>query len=191
MTTIRLRDEQPWDEMTIPGSDRPVRIRRLHLDAETKATVSLVQFPPGWSRPGVGHYTCAEEFSVLSGELTVSGATHVPGDHVYIPPREIRFGSVTDIGCRALAFFSAPPRWVEGAPEEPADHPGRHGAPAGVLRVPRPGVQGGSELLSRELGSILTADADVLSLASAEWAWVPAGSAPPSLRPPLLLRSWS
>jgi hypothetical protein len=191
MAVTRLTDDQPWAEVTIPGSDRPVRLRRLHVDPLTKASLSVVCFPPGWRRQQTGYYDCAEEFTVLRGNLTVSGVTHRAGDHAYLPPRAIRVDSATDDGCLALAYFSAPPHWTGGQPATPADHPPRHGPPDGVLRRPRPGVQGGCEVLTEVPVLPATEECDVLSLPTADWAWVPAGEEFPDVEPPLLLRTWT
>ncbi|WP_256839398.1 hypothetical protein [Ornithinimicrobium faecis] len=181
-------DDHPWTQTTIPGSDRSVGLRRLHLDPQTRATLSLVRFPQGWSRPGTGHYECAEEFTVLAGALEVSGVRHAAGDHVYLPPRFVRAGSVSPTGCLALAFFSTAPVWRDGLPTVGADHPPRTGPPAGVMRHPRPGIQGGCALVTDALAP-LEEDSDVLTVPSGRWALVPAGAEPP-LTGPAIVRVW-
>jgi hypothetical protein len=184
-------DDPSWVEVTIPGSDRPVGLRRLHVDPATNAGLSLVRFPPGWRRPAAGHYDCAEEFTVLDGRLTVSGVTHGVGDHVYLPPRQVRAASGTETGCLALAFFSARPGWTDGEPSTPPDHPARHGRPVGVLRIPRPGVQGGCRVLDDTPHGAAPVDCDVLSLATADWAWVAEGEPFPQFEPPVMVRAWT
>lgn len=53
-----------WTPVSIPGAADPVHLVRLHAGPVTRASVSLVRFPAGWSRPGTGRCTCAEEIVV-------------------------------------------------------------------------------------------------------------------------------
>ncbi|QKW36787.1 hypothetical protein HUT06_24455 [Actinomadura sp. NAK00032] len=123
----------PWKAFTIPGSNEPVRLLRLEVDADGSST-SLVRFPPGWRRPGPGRYACGEEFVVLGGALTVSGVAYGPGDRGWIAPGATRRASVSSGGALALAWFSGVPAWTEGegAPADPS------GGRVPLLSVPVP-----------------------------------------------------
>lgn len=180
-----------WLDTTIPGSTPPVSLLRLHLDDATKASVSLVRFPVGWSRPGVGHYTVGEEFVVLRGGLVVSGVTHRPGDVVYLPAGTARHDSSSAAGALALAWFSGPPSWhVE--PDDCEVLPGeRSGAArAGQVRAPHPAVLGHTSVVETLAGEAIPVDRDVLALTTYDWTFIPAGLPAPSLPGPLLSRAW-
>ncbi|MFI6817536.1 hypothetical protein ACIBG7_34415 [Nonomuraea sp. NPDC050328] len=83
-------------EYVLPGSTVPVRLARLRLDGDG-GSVSLVRFPPGWTRPGRGHYLAGEEFVVFEGELRVSGVGYLPGDWGWLPAGAPRFESATPL----------------------------------------------------------------------------------------------
>jgi hypothetical protein len=133
--------ELPWRSVAIPGATADVALARLHVEATSKATVSVVRFPSGWSRPGTGHYGCAELFVVIEGILEVSGISYGEGEYAYLPARTSRTDSRSRGGCLTVAWFSAPPVWSRGvAAEPPAEAPG-HGpvaalASAGLIDVP-------------------------------------------------------
>ena len=178
-----------WLELTIPGSAPQVRLCRLRADPVSKASVSLVRFPPGWHRPGVGHYLPAEEFVVLEGSIEVIG-THGAGDYVYLPPRTVRADTRSDEGALVIAWFSGVPEWVDGepaltAPQDPVALDAR-----GVLRADAPEVPGEYVVLSDGLRGPLHHDADLLDLEARLWGWLPAGTPPPAGHAPLHVRSW-
>jgi hypothetical protein len=104
-----------WVDFAIPDSSPAVRLARLDVDGESGSSLSLVEFPPGWSRPGLGHYVCGEEFVVLAGELHISGKAFGPSDCAWLPPGAPRWSSRTEAGALALAWFSGRPDWREGA----------------------------------------------------------------------------
>ena len=174
--------------MTIPGSTPDVDLTRLHVDERTRASVSLVRFPPGWARPGVGHYRCAELFVVLNGALEVSGVRYAADNYGYLPARVARADSRSQDGCLAVAWFSGPAAWSDGLPPEPAGEAaldgrlGKGDPPAGVGggaygsdRVPAGPVEVPTELLWVELG---------------RWCLLPSGATPPPLPGPVLVRHW-
>ncbi|GII86119.1 hypothetical protein Ssi03_41090 [Sphaerisporangium siamense] len=186
----------PWSDVSMPGGSGPVRLARLHADPRTRASVSLVHFPPGWTRPGTGHYTCAEEFYVLHGAITVSGARAEAGTYAYMPPRATRTaGAAADDGCLAVAWFSGPPLWQDGPASEPPGHDPVHAAVQGDLgspRAPRPEVPGGSALLSSvaDLPGARTEGVDLLFVDAWRWAYVAPGEPAPASPGRVLVRSW-
>jgi hypothetical protein len=181
-----------WLTTTIPGSSPPVSLQRLHLHRGTKASLSLVRFPAGWARPGVGHYDVGEEFAVLSGVLEVSGIAHRPGDVVYLAPGTRRRDSAAADGVLALAWFSGPPQWHTEPDDGCVELPGGYAGPpaAGPLRTASAEVGGGSELADPSPGAPAGTDRDILWLQGTRWTFVPAGAQPPRLPGPALVRTW-
>lgn len=192
------RDELDWRTTTIPESTPDVAIARLHLDAPTRATVSVVRFPAGWSRPGTGRYTCAEEFVVLDGGLVVGGVHFAAGDYGYLAPGASRTDSGSDGGCLTVAWFSGPPRWISGPPTTSGVAAVR--APVALARRPRgddvPGAAyGGHHLPAAPVPAVT----DIVWPHAARWCLLPAGAAPkgPDARTarladgPLLVRHWA
>ncbi|WP_067186121.1 hypothetical protein [Microtetraspora niveoalba] len=221
MGTVRVVDlDAPgltWVEVTMPASSGPVRLVRLHADRATGASVSLVRFPAGWARPGTGHYTCAEEFVALDGRISVSGAGFPAGAHKYLPALATRSdSSAGPDGCLAVAWFSGPPVWRDGAASHSApDRPVASGPvlpdsvlPGSVLpgsvppgSVPPDSVLLGSvaELPDRLPGGPADGDAgeefaaegfDAVFVEARTWAYVPAGEPFPDLPGPVLVRRW-
>ena len=186
---VTVEGSGEWHDLTLPGSDRPVRLRRLHADDRTKASVSVVRFPPGWRRAVTGHYLAAEEFLVLEGAINVV-AEHNAGDYVYLPPRTARVDTISPQGALVVAYFSAPPQWIDGPPQTPPPQEPVFGRPTGVLRDNAPEVNGGCQAVA-ELGpEPLAVDRDVIWLADSTWEWVPAGAVPRGAGP-ALVRSWA
>ena len=103
-TEVRLA----WDEQAMPGANLPVGLARL----PGSAFRALVRFPAGWSRPGSGSYSAAEEFTVLEGDLGMNGKTWRKGEHASIAAGEQRRNSSSASGCVAFARFDADPRWT-------------------------------------------------------------------------------
>lgn len=112
--------ELDWRETTMPGGSGPVALALLPRQPDN-AFRAYVRFPPGWSRPGPGHYAEAEEFVVLEGELGLNGLTWRAGDYALVPAGCPRRGMHTASGCLVLARFSAAPRWIPGSPNPPAE----------------------------------------------------------------------
>lgn len=179
----------PFVTVTIAGSADPVRLARLHADPDTGAGVSLVRFPPTWTRPTTGHYSCAEEILVLDGTLVVSGVTYRAGDYGYLPPYAARTASATPGGCLALAWFSARPAWTEGTAEDRVTHAGRAGDPRGQRRPRRPDVVGEAAVLD-EVPQAVDVRTELVSTSSWQWALVHPGDPLPALPGPVLVRSW-
>lgn len=182
---------RPSRSAVIPASSWPVAIERLHLDVVTRATVSLVVFPPGWAREETGAYGCAEEFVVLDGSLAVSGLDFVAGEWVHLPAGWVRSRSASRAGARALAFFSGVPAWLPGDPAGPPVAGFAHGRPHGILRGRSPGVQGMVEV-ETDRPTTVSVTRDVLSLGDHTWALVPPGEpVPEQLAGPWLVRRWA
>lgn len=190
-TVIDLDSVRPTRTTVIPGANLPVTLERLHVDGRTRASVSLVDFPPGWARPDTGAYGCAEEFVVLHGSLIVSGRLFEPGEWAHLPAGWPRSRSRSRDGARALAFFSGAPVWLPGTPDGPPPRGFVHRRPHGILRDPAPGVQGSVRVETEPPGPApLTRD--ILSLSRPHWALVPPGrDVPEHLAGPWLVRLWA
>lgn len=190
MATL-LRDAVgEWVEVLLPDSDRPVRLLRLRSDPLSKASVSLVRFPPDWRRPTVGYYDSAEEFVILEGGIDVIGR-HTVGDYVYLPPRTVRDHTVSDEGALVLAYFSGAVDWHEGRPAVGPPGDPVFGAPRGVMRAAEAQTPPGSYMvLDRFPVEPFTVNADVLGLETCSWEWVPAG-ARASITGPVHVRTWA
>lgn len=204
---VHLDRVDSWLDVPIPGSAPPVRLHRLHADEETGASVSLVRFPAGWSRPVTGFYSVAEEFVVIEGAIRV-GRTYRAGDYAYLPPRTIRSASASESGALVLAWFSGAPAWTEGLPETPppadpvvllAADPAVGGStvggptdgPAGgSARQDAPEVPGGYRVTA---GPVVGAGrgSDVWCPASRAWEWVPAGQPGELASAHLHVRTWA
>lgn len=169
-----LRPGLPWKPFTIPGSGPPVELVRLEVDPADGASTSLVRFPPGWHRPGTGHYACGEEFIVLEGGLTVSGVDYGPGDRGWIPPAVTRRDSRSEAGALALAWFSGSPAWTEGEGDAPPEPSGER---TPLLTVPVP--DGGLPLWSGSTGETRLYDRAPASFASAARVLWPAAAGGP------------
>lgn len=184
---VRLDGVTDWIDVAIPGAEPPVRLSRLHAGADG-ASVSLVRFPSGWSRPVVGHYAAAEEFVVLDGSIVV-GDRFGAGDYAYLPPRTLRAASFSETGALVLAWFSAAPVWHRGRPEEPPRQLPVRSRGVGVLREAAPEVPGGYEVGAPHPAGGL--GADVLDPVARAWEWVPAGRAPTIDAAIVHLRTWA
>lgn len=106
-----------WREFTIPGSTPPVSLARLYLEDGGGVTL-LVRFPPGWSRPGTGHYDAIEEVLFLEGGFQMSGATYGPDSYGWFPAGYLRVDSASPDGALALAWFSGVNNWYPGSSAE-------------------------------------------------------------------------
>ncbi len=109
MRSISLTGSLDWGKTAIPGGTPDVDICRLRVDPVTKASTSLVRFPPGWSRSADVFYAVDEEIVVLDGELLVSGVSYTAGQYGFIPAASLRRASATPNGCLALAHFAGIP----------------------------------------------------------------------------------
>ena len=175
-----------WAEVTMPGASSPVRLVRLHADGSTGASVSLVRFPPGWTRPVTGHYTCAEEIAVLEGSISVSGTAHLAGAYARLPERATRAASATGAeGCLAVAWFSGPPRWQDGVADDAPASGGEAGAAGSVLLGSLAELPG-----ALPETAAVTAGFDVTFLDARAWAYVPHGTPFPDLPGRALVRRW-
>jgi hypothetical protein len=167
--------------MTIPGSTPDVALTRLHVSA-AKATVSVVRFPAGWSRPSTGHYSCAELFVVIEGVLDVSGVSYVEGEYGYLPAGTPRTDCRSDAGCLTVAWFSAPPVWSPGLSSEPVG-PSLHGPVASA-------AAGGAYGLAQPPVRAVKVATEVLFVATGQWYMVAPGDTPPAMPGPVLVRPW-
>jgi hypothetical protein len=195
-------DDLRWSETEIPGSNPPVAVARLRVENGTGAYTMLVRFPPGWSRPGAGHYRVHEEIFVVEGDLTVGDETYSTGDYAWLPSGYPRTGSASSGGAVVLARFSGPPVWV------PSDGAGEDFHPEDVVREhwqdaeerPSPLGAGRARLLreDRLLSSwVVEAERDdeharhpteLFSLVERSWAWVDAGQQAPRMARPCFCR---
>lgn len=107
-----------WREAPMPGAS-PVEMALLPKLADGGFR-AFVRFPPGWSRPDVGHYAVAEEFLVLEGELGLNGRTWKAGQIGWIPAWQRRHDLRSPAGCLVFAWFGGTPRWMPGEPAQPA-----------------------------------------------------------------------
>lgn len=177
--------------VTIPGSSPDVRLARLHVDPATRASVCLVRFPAGWSRPGVGSYGCAEEFAVLDGWIQVSGTRFGVGDYCYLPAGTPRADSRSGPGCLTVAWFSGPVRWTPGSPVTPA-RVGAVRARVGDARRPRDAVPGGCAGAVEPPAGPVDVPTEVLWVGARRWCLVPAGAhVPARAGGPVLVRWWT
>jgi ChrR-like protein with cupin domain len=190
-----------WRRMTIPGSTPDVELVRLHVDAATRASVSLVRFPPGWQRPGAGHYPCAELFVVLDGALDVTGVRYAAGEYGYLPAGLVRADSRSVAGCLAVGWFSAPPDWFPGEPAAPATEPAGHGrlgegSPAaeptrrGRLGEGSPAAGGAGYGVDTTPAGPVAVPTELLWAGSGRWCLLSSGATPPRLPGPVLVRPW-
>lgn len=190
---VQLDRVDDWLDVPIPGSHPAVRLHRLHVDRETGASVSLVRFPAGWSRPGTGHYSAAEEFVVIEGEIRV-GATYRTGDYAYLPPRTLRSASASESGALVLAWFSTAPTWSEADPQTPPPSDPvvalAAGPEAGTMRQDAPEVPGGYRITD---GPVTGAGrgCDVWCPQRRAWEWVPAGQTGELTSANLHVRTWA
>jgi hypothetical protein len=134
--------ELRWRDFTIPGSSPAVSLARLHAEPAGGFTV-VVRFPPGWSRPGTGHYDAVEEVLFLDGGFEMSGARYGVDDYGWFPEDYSRVDSRSPDGALALAWFSAPYTWSTGesprAAAAAAGTLGRHWPSLDALPSPLPG----------------------------------------------------
>lgn len=103
--------EKPWRTFQIPGSLPPVSLKRLSSHTDGSFTV-FVRFPPGWSRPGPGHYDAAEEVLFLEGQFGMSNHDHGIQSYGWFPEYFTRAGSSSS-GALALAWFSSANDWTD------------------------------------------------------------------------------
>lgn len=106
-----LSDMSQSIDIRIPDSTQTVKMSRIHV-WDNGASLAAVTFPPGWSRPIVGSYLCAEEFIIFEGELQMSGETFLANDHVWVPPQSLRIASFSPHGAVTMAWFYGKPVWV-------------------------------------------------------------------------------
>lgn len=183
-----LRSPSAWMDFQIPDGSAPVRLHRLHLDRASNASVSLVEFPVGWSRAASGSYAVAEEFVLLAGALEMNGQRHEPGDWAFVPAGARRADTRAAAGALALAWFGGVPTWQPGEYDErrltmvaPADV-------VGVLKAPSLD-HGGTEVVAGRLGPSARAR-DALDIRSWTWRWLPAGVTRSHRVDRLVVRSW-
>jgi len=194
-------DAFTWVERTIPGSDRPVTLTRLHVDGDG-AYSALVRFPAGWSRPGLGHYDAAEEVLFLDGDFTMSGRRYGRDDYGWFPVGYRRQGSASSGGALALAWFSVANRWLtEPSPDEAAAEVGREEVHwPNVAPQPSPLGEGTGRLLrdgqrhaawvvdTVPAGAVLDRAVQLYSLAQPAWAHVEVGEGLPHMDGPAFCR---
>lgn len=193
---VPLRGPHEWGTTTISQGTADVEIVRLHADPETKASVSLVRFPPGWQRPVDGHYGVHEEIVIVDGQLELTGVTYRPGDYGFVPKGGLRSMTTTPEGCVALAWFSGVPTWTSSSDDDPKGE--RCHATLADLRVGAPGLllrqsgEGTCWLASGIAdGAVADVDTENVDLTAWTWAWTDAGESLPPVAGPVLVRRWS
>jgi quercetin dioxygenase-like cupin family protein len=112
------QQDMPFESVEVDGASQSIGVKRLSVDQDSGASSSLVQFPPGWRRPGRGHNQHDEEFYVLAGDLTVSGVHYTEHTYAYLPSGYTCGDSTSKAGALVLAFHDRRGQWVEG--EAPA-----------------------------------------------------------------------
>jgi hypothetical protein len=100
-----------WRSVPMPGASGPVEVSLLP-SKDGFVFRAYVRFPPGWARPGPGHYAVAEEFELLEGDLAMNGEAWRAGERIVIPAGRTRVDTRTVNGCLALACFAGDPRWI-------------------------------------------------------------------------------
>lgn len=181
-------DQHEWLEATIAGADLTARMYPLHVDLQRGTRTVLLAFPDGWNRPGSGTQPAGEEFVPLSGALTMSGRRVVPGEVLVVTPCALREETSSEDGTRAVVFYSGSGGgWVDGddlATGSIMTHP----LAEGVVRAESEGLVGRLELLQELPEEGLGVDAEVVWLASQQYAFLPRGGIPPSADGPFLVR---
>ncbi len=111
----------PFEHVAPPAPDASAEyeVKVLSEDAESGASTTLVRFPPGWRRPGVGHYLVDREMYILSGDLTISGVRYTEHTYCFLPAGYSRVDSFSEAGALVLAFMSGTAAWVasDAAPD--------------------------------------------------------------------------
>ncbi len=183
-----LGSDAGWLAQDIPGGSQPVRLHRLHLDRASKASVSLVEFPPGWSRDISGSYAVAEEFVVLRGALEMNGLRHQVGEWVFVPGDARREATRTPEGALALAWFGGIPTWQPGFFDDARRIAAQSIDGAGVLKEPSP-EHAGTKVCSGQLDPSVRAR-DLLVCDAWTWTWLPAGTTLGNDAERVVVRSW-
>jgi hypothetical protein len=187
---LRAVPDERWRRVTLPGAEPDVELTRLHVDPDSGASLSLVRFPAGWSRPQDGCYPVGEEIAVLDGSLEVSGVTLRAGDYGWVPPRVLRTGTASPEGALVLAMFTGMPQWLtdpdDAAPGQVLAQPFH----LGPLRPAADDVPGWSVVVD-EVTEVADADRDLLDVAGACWVLVPAGTVAPVVEGPVQARTWT
>lgn len=96
------------------GAEAAVGVKRLSADPESGASSILLQLPPGWRRPGTGHYLADEEMYVLEGGLSLSGIEYREHSYAHLPGGYTRADAHSESGALVLAFYSRTPEWIDG-----------------------------------------------------------------------------
>lgn len=191
MTTTDLSSpDLNWMEHNVEGTDKPLRMAMLHASAEGTRRTLLVEFPPAATRDAVGHEPDGEELVVLSGSLSMSGATAAAGSYLLVEPRATRTATSVEDGTRVLAWFSGPGGgWIDG--EDP-DAGAISSAPlvAGEIRGPSDRMPGSVSVHQDLSEQTFPTDVDVLWLDHGRWAHVPSGDPVPGLTGTAVVRHW-
>ncbi|WP_235735454.1 hypothetical protein [Nocardioides alcanivorans] len=182
LTVVDLdADDLAWGEHAIAGADQPAGIVMLHADARRGTRSVMVRFPDGWRRDSTGNQPAGEEMVLLAGSLTMSGHACAVGQVLVVAPRATRSATVTGDGTLAVVWFSGPGGgWADGEADD-AGEVRVLTADAALDRGPVPGLVG--NLVGRDdvAGARFDGDVEVLWLEARRWAFVPVGSAVPTI----------
>lgn len=107
--------DMPWDPSPLGPARTDVAHKLLSRDAESGATSSVVQYPPGWRRDGRECLSVEEELYVLEGALVIGDETYGPGDYTCLPKNYPRENAHTEDGAIVLTFFSSTPDLSDSA----------------------------------------------------------------------------
>lgn len=191
MTVLDLdATDLDWHDHQIAGAEKPARMVLLNADAERGTRTVMVQFPDGWQRGAVGHQPAGEEMVMLSGALSISGATAGVGDFLVIEPRATRSATSAADGTRALVWFSgAGGGWTDG-PSDDAGSLGVTPLAAGEQRGPGAALVGTVTVHDDLPEQTFETDVDVLWTADRRWQHAPAGTTVPARAGRAVVRHW-
>jgi hypothetical protein len=180
-TDLDARD-LTWLRHAISGSDQPAEMVMLHANNERQTRTVMVRFPDGWRRDAVGHQPAGEDMVILSGALSISGATAAAGDVLAIQPRATRSATTAADGTCALVWFDGPGGgWADG----PADDAGS------LTATPlSPDLTGSITVHDDHGGTTYEHDVDVLWPEARQWAHDLAGEPVPALDGRAVVRHW-
>ena len=106
----------PWEHGLYGGGWRDVEMKVLSKDDKSGESSLLIRYPPGWSRNEAEHLLAHEEFFVLDGALDIDGVRYTQHCYAHLPAGYLRAQASSREGAVVLAFFSANPKVVAGAP---------------------------------------------------------------------------
>jgi len=99
----------PWRRIG-EGAARPdAEYKFLSRDETSGACSALIRYPAGWSKAGIEHIKCDEEFYILSGELTINDISYSFDNYGFLPAGFPRKEMTSRGGAVVLTFFNSEP----------------------------------------------------------------------------------